>query len=87
MSKDIYGTELNPGDDVAYITTGYGHRVTFAKGVFLGVHKNGGYQIETTNEWTKNKYKTTLQCNRVIKINPIPPKWRWEGTSETSYSR
>jgi len=31
---------LNPGDDVVFVTTGYGHRVSIETGKFEGVYRN-----------------------------------------------
>lgn len=34
------GQTLNPGDDVVFVTTGYGHRVSVETGKFEGVYRN-----------------------------------------------
>lgn len=42
--------EINPGDKVVVVTTGYSHRVNVREGIFIGVHKNGGVQCEVDSE-------------------------------------
>lgn len=42
-TNDI-GQTLRPGDEVIIVTTGYSHSVSTNKGVYLGVHENGGVQ-------------------------------------------
>ena len=34
------GQTLEPGDDVVFVTTGYGHRVSIETGKFEGVYRN-----------------------------------------------
>jgi len=88
MATDILGQELVPGDLVVFVASGYCHRVRFDSGTFKGVHKNGGYQIETRWSWDPAVTRiTTLKDNRVAKINPPKPVWQWLGTHETSSSR
>lgn len=45
--KNNIGQEINPGDPVVIVTTGYGHQVSTYGGTYLGMHKNGkGVQCE-----------------------------------------
>ena len=91
MPKDIFENELQPGDEVAILTTCQ-HQLSVGKGTFLGVHANGGFMVRRTlyrrspvdsdgnpvkwnsrhrTGWADVPYelKSTLQLNRVIKIN------------------
>ncbi len=87
--KDVYGNELVEGDTVVFVTSGYCHRSSIARGVFTGISPCGGFKI--TAEYSHGgTRKTTLQRNKVVKITPAAPPtqpWQWLGTHETSSSR
>lgn len=86
MIKDSFGTEVNIGDEVAFVVTPY-KRTKFNKGILVGVSKGGGAQIRYRPRYSDSETTTTLQLNRFIKLNPPKPVWQWLGTHETSSCR
>lgn len=44
-----FGQVITEGDEVVVVTTGYS-RVYTSKGIFKGVHKNGGVQVEVPSK-------------------------------------
>jgi hypothetical protein len=58
--KNDIGQEINPGDPVVIVTTGYGHNVNTYAGTYLGMHKNGkGVQCEKQIKTTYYAFKDT----------------------------
>ncbi len=48
-----FGQVLNTGDKVIVLTQGYNHSLKERVGTFVGVHKNGGVQVEVElSRWT-----------------------------------
>lgn len=48
-----FGQVLKPGDKVIVLTQGYNHSLNERVGTFIGVHKNGGVQVEVElSRWT-----------------------------------
>ncbi len=45
MYKNHLGQELNPGDRVVAIATGYSHAIRIREGVFVGVSPTGNPQV------------------------------------------
>lgn len=43
FTNDI-GQTINPGDEVVIVTTGYGHQVNTARGIYLSLKDKGGVQ-------------------------------------------
>ena len=74
-----FGQELNPGDKIAFCTTGYSHRVNFEQGTYVGYilgedwhgreYKKVKVQYETETWGGKKIHRvSTLQCNRIAKL-------------------
>jgi hypothetical protein len=93
--EDMFGTAVNIGDEVAFVTSG--RRTKLRKGVFAGVCPSGGVRIYTVDEdydWNADtcswvsvgSHRTAhiLQRNMFVKLNPEQPVWRWLGTKEIS---
>jgi hypothetical protein len=56
--KNNIGQEINPGDPIVIVTTGYGHQVSTCGGTYLGMHKNGrGVQCEKQVKTTYYAFK------------------------------
>lgn len=86
MIRDIYGAELTPGDEIVFVTSGYGHSVRLSKGIFNGMNPGGNFRVTRIMQGGQ-EYKTTLQNNLVIRTTPPKPAWQWLGTRETSSYR
>lgn len=53
MSEVIFKNEhgeYRVGDRVAFVTTGYGHSVTFGKATIRGIAEGGGLQLDVDDE-------------------------------------
>ena len=74
--KNDIGQEINPGDRVITVATGYSHQIKVREGTFAGVSPTGSPQVRVLQKtWNSKKQvyehverKTTLGSGRVFKI-------------------
>ena len=73
--EGLFGQNINPGDEVVFVTEGYQHSVYVRRGIYIG-HINGNAQVRyKTNRWNWiiRKHEdveaiSTLQLNRLTKF-------------------
>lgn len=90
--KNNIGQTINPGDEVVIVTTGYGHNVNTYKGIYLGLHKNGGaqcikkvktsfYAFKDTGERVHYSYFSEMNA----KLNAFATEWRKNNPGKYAY--
>ena len=70
--KGVFGEEVQVGDQVMVVATGYSHRVTVRKGIYKGY-------IESQQGWSKGHKKAKIEINttRNIQVKPDGSEFIW----------
>jgi hypothetical protein len=70
--KGVFGEEVNVGDQVMVVTTGYSHRVNVRKGIYKGY-------VESQQGWSKGQKKAKIEINttRSIQVKPDGNEFNW----------
>ena len=66
--KGALGNEVNVGDTVMVVTTGYSHRVSVQKGKYVGYINSGGYQ----------RARIEVDDKRIAQFKPDGNEFNWD---------
>lgn len=68
----VFGEQVQVGDQVMVVTTGYSHNVSVRKGIYKGY-------IESTSGWRKGDKKAKIEVNttRSIQVKPDGTEFCW----------
>ena len=67
--KGALGTDINVGDTVMVVTTGYSHRVRVSKGTYVGYIESSGYY--------KKRARIETEAERRILTKPDGTDFNW----------
>lgn len=65
--KGALGTEIQVGDTVMVVTTGYSHRVSVKKGKYVGYIQSGSYQ----------RARVEVESTRSFQVKPDGTEFSW----------
>ena len=68
--KGPLGNDVNVGDTVMIVTTGYSHRVRVNKGKYMGY-------IEGTGHYYKQRARVEVECQRNVLVKPDGTDFDW----------
>jgi uncharacterized membrane protein len=68
--KGVFGEEVNVGDQVMVVTTGYSHRVNVRKGIYKGYVESQGY-------YKGKRAKIEINTTRNIQVKPDGSEFIW----------
>ena len=68
--KGALGTEINVGDTVMVVTTGYSHRVSVKKGKYVGYIESSGY-------YYKQRARIEVEGVRSFQVKPDGTEFNW----------
>jgi hypothetical protein len=66
--KGALGTEVNVGDTVMVVTTGYSHNVSVKKGIYKGYIKGSYYP---------QRARVEVECMRKVQVKPDGTVFSW----------
>lgn len=69
--KGVFGEEVNVGDQVMVVTTGYSHRVNVRKGIYKGYIESQGY-------YKGKRAKIEINTTRSIQVKPDGNEFNWK---------
>jgi len=67
--KGAFGADVNVGDTVMVVTTGYSHRVRVTKGKYVGYINGSGYY--------KKRARIEIEKERIIQVKPDGTDFVW----------
>ena len=67
--KGALGNDVNVGDTVMVVTTGYSHRVRVSKGKYVGYIQGSG--------WYKQRARIEVEKERTIQVKPDGTDFDW----------
>lgn len=67
--KGALGNDVNVGDTVMVVTTGYSHRVRVTKGKYVGYIQGGGYY--------KQRARIEVERERSVRVKPDGTDFDW----------
>ena len=67
--KGALGTEIQVGDTVMVVTTGYSHRVRVSKGKYVGYVQSSGYY--------KQRARIEIERERFVRVKPDGTDFNW----------
>ena len=68
--KGALGNDVNVGDTVMVVTTGYSHRVRVTKGKYVGYIQGSG--------WYKQRARVEVECERSVRVKPDGTVFSWK---------
>ena len=68
--KGVFDEEVQVGDQVMIVTTGYSHRVSIAKGKYLGYIEGSGYYNQ--------RAQVAVETTRYAQIKPDGTEFNWD---------
>lgn len=68
--KGALGTEIQVGDTVMVVTTGYSHRVSVKKGKYVGYIQSSGY-------YYKQRARVEVEGTRSFQVKPDGTEFNW----------
>jgi len=70
--KGVFNEDVQVGDQVMVVATGYSHRVTVRKGIYKGY-------IESASGWSKGQKKAKIEISttRGIQVKPDGTEFIW----------
>lgn len=68
--KGVFGEEVQVGDEVMVVTTGFGHQVNLRKGKYLGYIEGNSYY--------KQRAQVAVQSIRHIQVKPDGTEFIWK---------
>jgi len=68
--KGALGTEINVGDTVMVVTTGYSHRVSVKKGIYKGY-------IEGSSGYYRKRARVEVEGTRSFQVKPDGTEFNW----------
>jgi hypothetical protein len=70
--QGVFGEQVQVGDQVMVVTTGYSHRVNVRKGIYKGY-------VDTGMGWRKSKKaKIEINTTRSIQVKPDGTEFNWK---------
>ena len=68
--KGALGNDVNVGDTVMVVTTGYSHRVRVSKGTYVGYIEGSGYHY-------KKRARIEVERERTVRVKPDGTDFNW----------
>ncbi len=66
-AKDQFGTAVEVGDTVAYVTSGRG---SFSKGIVTKLQPKGGVNVMVRSKWGTDDDGEVVNVKRFVKVTP-----------------